>query len=439
MSLSVAIVGAGPAGFYTAAALLKEGEGHRIDILERLPTPYGLIRFGVAPDHQTTKRVVRQFHRIALDERVSYFGNVTVGRDVQLEELRDLYDVVVLTVGAGNDRPLGVPGGDKGGVIGSAAFVGWYNAHPDWRALDPDLDGDAAVVIGNGNVAIDVARILVKTAAETAESDLVDYAARAINGSPIRDVYIVGRRGPVEAKFTNVELREMGALKDAAVIVDEAQLPGDVGNLPEGRERRIKEKNLASLQAFAAIEGGEKTRRVHFVFYASPVEIKGGDRVEAVRFERTRVEDGRALGTGDFFEIPCGLVVAAVGYRSDPVPGAPFDAATATVPNDDGRVAPGLYAAGWIRRGPSGVIGTNRPDAVAVAARVAEDFPNGGGKSGRTAFESLLKTRNVRVVSFDDWLALDEAEVAGAVSPAPRRKFVSVEAMLAHLDKSAAS
>ena len=437
MPLSVAIIGAGPAGFYTADALLKQDAGHRIDMIERLPTPYGLIRFGVAPDHQTTKRVVRQFQRIALNEGVRYFGNVAVGRDVALDELRDIYDVVVLTLGAGNDRPLGVPGEDKAGVVGSAAFVGWYNAHPDLRNLDPDLNVEAAVVIGNGNVAIDVARVLVKTPAETAESDLADYAGRAIHGSPLVDVYCVGRRGPVDAKFTNVELREMGELRDAAVVVDPDQLPDDVGDLPEGRERRIREKNLASLQAFVSTAAGERSRRVHFVFYASPVEILGGDRVAGVRFERTRVEEGRAVGTGAFFDIPCGLVIAAVGYRSDPVPGAPFDERNATVPNDDGRVAPGLYAAGWIKRGPSGVIGTNRPDAVAVAARVAEDFPDGGAKPGRQAFDELLRARGVRVVSFDDWLALDAAEIALAVPPAPRRKFDSVEAMLAHLDDHA--
>jgi ferredoxin--NADP+ reductase len=435
MSLSVAIVGAGPAGFYTADALLKQDEGHRIDIVERLPTPYGLIRFGVAPDHQTTKRVVRQFQRIALNENVSYFGNVAVGRDVDLDELRGLYDAVVLTVGAGNDRPLGVAGEDKRGVVGSAAFVGWYNAHPDFRDLEPGLNSETVVVIGNGNVAIDVARVLVKTPAEAAASDLTEYAARAIHGSPLTDVYVVGRRGPVDAKFTNVELREMGELEDTAVVVDARQLPDDVGDLPEGRERRIKEKNLASLKSFAAMAGGGKTRRVHFVFYASPVEILGPGRVEAVRFERTRVEDGHAIGTGEFFEIPCGLVVASVGYRSDPLPGAPFDDRSATVPNDDGRVAPGLYAAGWIKRGPSGVIGTNRPDAAAVAAHIAEDFPNESAKSGRDGLAALLKTRGVRVVSFDDWLALDEAEVAAASAPAPRRKFDSVEGMLAHLDR----
>ena len=438
MSLSVAIIGAGPAGFYTADAFLKQDKGHRIDIVERLPTPYGLIRFGVAPDHQTTKRVVRQFQRIALSENVRYFGNVSVGRDVALDELRAMYDAVVLTVGAGSDKPLGVAGDDKRGVLGSAAFVGWYNAHPDFRALDPDLNVEAAVVIGNGNVAIDVVRLLVKTPDETAASDLADYAARAIHDSRLADVYLVGRRGPVDAKFTNVELREMGELRDAALVVDAQQLPDDVGDLPQGRERRIKEKNLASLRDFASMSGAWKSRRAHFLFYASPVEILGGDRVEGVRFERTRVEDGRAVGTGDFFDIPCGLVIAAVGYRSDPVAGAPFDVRSATVPNDDGRVAPGLYAAGWIKRGPIGVIGTNRPDAVAVAARVAEDFPQGGAKPGRGAFESMLVTRGVRVVSFDDWLALDAAEVAGAVAPAPRRKFDSIEAMLAHLDKDTA-
>lgn len=435
MSVSVAIVGTGPAGFYTAEALLRKGLDCTIDLIDRLPTPYGLIRFGVAPDHQTTKKVTRNFEKTALNERCRFFGNVTLGRDVTLDELRGMYDAVVLAVGADNDRRLGIPGEDKRGVLGSATFVGWYNAHPDLRDLVPVLDTPAAVVIGNGNVAIDVARVLVKTAAEMAESDLPEFAARAIQASPIRDVYLVGRRGPVEAKFTNVELREMGHLDVAQAVVDAKDLPDVVGDVEDDRDRRLKEKNLATLREFAAQPAGGKTRRVHFLFYASPVEILGGERVEGVRFERTKLDGDRVVGTGQTFDIACGLVIPAIGYRSLPVDGAPFDSRKDIVVNDEGRVAPGLYAVGWLRRGPSGVIATNRPDGVAVAEHIAADFPT-GAKPGRMALEKHLAARGVRVVSFGDWQAIEQAEIAAAQAPAPRRKFERVTDMLALIEKS---
>jgi len=435
MSVSVAIVGTGPAGFYTAEALLRQGVDCTIDLIDRLPTPYGLIRFGVAPDHQTTKKVVRNFEKTALHERCRFFGNVELGRDVTLEELRGMYDAVVLAVGAADDRRLGIPGEDKQGVIGSAAFVGWYNAHPDLRDLAPLLDTPAAVVAGNGNVAIDVARVLVKTAAEMMDSDLPEFAARAIQAAPIRDVYVVGRRGPVEARFTNVELREMGHLDVAQAVVNAQDLPEGVGAIEDDRDRRLKEKNLSTLREFAAQPPGGKARRVHFLFHASPVEILGGERAEGVRFERTRVEGDRVIGTGETFDIACGLVIPAIGYRSLPVAGAPFDARKDIVVNQDGRVAPGLYVVGWLRRGPSGVIATNRPDGAAVAQHIATDIP-AGARSGRAALEKHLAARGVRVVSFADWQTIEQAEFAAASAPAPRRKLERVSDMLALLEKS---
>ena len=433
MPLSVVIVGSGPAGFYAAEALLKSGEADvRVDILDRLPTPFGLIRAGVAPDHQTTKKVAKSFERTALRDEVRYYGNVDVGRDVRLPELREIYDAVVLAVGAPFDRPLGIPGENKAGVYGSAAFVGWYNGHPDFRDLEPDLNTGAVAVVGVGNVAIDVARVLVKTSDEMAASDIPDYAARAIRSAPITDVYMFGRRGPVEAKFTNVELREMGKLENCVPVVDAAQLPEDVGDI-EGRDRRIKERNLASLREFVQRSADEKPKRVHFQFYAAPVEVLGGERVEGLRLERTRVEAGRAVGSGEFFEIPCGLVIPAVGYRSVALEGAPFDEKTCTVPSDDGRVAEGLYAVGWIKRGPTGVIATNRPDGAAVAEYIHADIET-GGKPGRQAFERLCAERGIRPVSYAEWQKIEAVEIAGATPPAPRRKFVTIDDMLAVLD-----
>lgn len=429
MTVSVAIIGTGPAGFYTADALIKKGVDCTIDLIDRLPTPYGLIRFGVAPDHQTTKKVSRAFEKTAVAEACRFFGNVEVGRDVSLAEMREMYDAVVLAVGAGHDRLAGIPGEDKKGVIGSATFVGWYNAHPDLRHLDPDLNTRNVVVIGNGNVAIDIARVLVKTREEMADSDLPEYATAAIEASPITDVYMMGRRGPIEAKFTNVELREMGELKNAVPLVDAAQLPDEVGDLDNPRDQRLKEKNLATLKEFTKFKVADAAKHVHFGFYANPVEILGGDHVEGLRLEKTKVEEGRAVGTGEFFEIECGLVIPAVGYRSLPVADVPFDDKKSIVVHDDGRVAPGLYAVGWVKRGPSGVISTNRPDGVAAAELIAEDC-GAGGKPGRTALSALLAERGIRVVDFDDWKKIESAEIAAAEGPAPRRKFETLTEML---------
>ena len=436
ISVSVAIVGSGPSAFYTADALIKSGLDCRIDLIERLPTPYGLIRGGVAPDHQTTKRAERIYARIAEADNVAWFGNVSVGADVALDDLRSAYDAVILATGAPFDRPLGIPGEDKSGVYGSAAFVGWYNGHPDFANLSPNLNVQAAVVIGNGNVAIDAARVLVKTQEEMATSDLTDDAAAAIHASPITDVYMVGRRGAADAKFTNVELREMGRLSDCAPVVDSADVPDEVTGEMSDRDRRLKERNMATLREFCGAALSGKTKRVHFCFNARPVEILGGDAVEAVRLERTRVENGRAMPTGEFWDLPCGLVIPAIGYWGQKLDGAPFDADRCIVPNTDGRVAPGLFVVGWLKRGPSGVIGTNKPDGEMVAQHIRADGAS-GSKRGRPTLERLLCERGVRWLDFADWQRIDAAEKAAAAHGAPRRKFVRVDDMLDVVDRDA--
>jgi ferredoxin--NADP+ reductase len=433
MSLSVAIIGSGPAAFYTADALVKSDGDCRIDIIERLPCPYGLIRFGVAPDHEKTKNVMRAFAKTASHEDVNFYGNVEIGRDIGLTELRDMYDAVVLAVGAGSDRAVGIPGEDKVGVFGSATFVNWYNGHPDCRDLAPNLNVEAAVVLGNGNVAIDVARVLVKTPTEMAATDLPDYAAQPIQTAPLSDVYMVGRRGPNEAKYTNVELREMGHLENCVPQIDAAQLPDSVEGEMSDRDRRLAEKNLGTVREFVDRKADEKLKRVHFVYYAQPVEILGDARVTGVRFERTEVRDGRAQGLGEFFEIPCGLVIAAIGYTSRPVAETPFDEKGGIVRNDDGRVDDGLYAVGWIKRGPSGVIGTNKPDGKLAAEQIFADL-GASGKAGRAALEAQLAERGVRAVNLAEWQMIEAAEIANAREGAPRKKFVTVDEMLAALD-----
>lgn len=433
MTINVAVIGSGPSGFYTVEALKKSGRDVRVDMIERLPTPFGLIRGGVAPDHQTTKKVARVYEKTAQTEGVGYFGNVEVGRDVSLEELKGMYDAIVLAVGAPRDRKLGIPGEDKTGVFGSADFVGWYNGHPDFTDLKPDLNTETVVVIGNGNVAIDAARVLVKTEAEMAATDIADHAAAAIRDSAITNVYMVGRRGPIEAKFTNVELREMGKLENCVPVVDAGVLPDSVEGEWSDRDQRLKERNLATMKEFLEVDPAGKDKRVHFSFYAKPVEILGGAAVEGIRMERTRVEDGRSVGTGEFFEIACGLVIPAIGYYSEPFPGVPFDEAAGIVVHEDGRVGDGVYAVGWIKRGPTGVIGSNKPDGETAANQILEDITD-GTKPGHEALAALLAERSVRVVDYSDWKKIDEAEARSAREGAPRRKFVTVDDMVKALD-----
>jgi NADPH-dependent glutamate synthase beta subunit-like oxidoreductase len=433
MTINVAVIGSGPSGFYTVEALKKSGKDVRVDMIERLPTPFGLIRGGVAPDHQTTKKVARVYEKTAQSEGVGYFGNVEVGRDVSLDELKGMYDAIVLAVGAPRDRKLGIPGEDKTGVFGSADFVGWYNGHPDFTDLKPDLSTSTVVVIGNGNVAIDAARVLVKTEAEMAETDIADHAADTIQASGITDVYMVGRRGPIEAKFTNVELREMGKLENCVPVIDASVLPDSVEGEWSDRDQRLKERNLATMNEFLEVDPSGKDKRVHFSFYAKPVEILGGATVEGIRMERTRVEDGRSVGTGEFFDIACGLVIPAIGYYSEPFPGVPFDEAAGIVVHQDGRVGDGVYAVGWIKRGPTGVIGSNKPDGETAANQILEDISE-GTKPGHEALQALLAERSVRVVDYSDWKKIDEAEARSARDGAPRRKFVTVEDMVKALD-----
>jgi len=433
MTIKVAVIGSGPSGFYTVDALLKGEKDVQIDIIDRLPTPFGLIRGGVAPDHQTTKKVARVYEKSALADGVAYYGNVEVGRDVSIEELKDMYDAIVLAVGAPRDRKLGIPGEDKIGVYGSADFVGWYNGHPDFTDLAPDLNTATVVVIGNGNVAVDAARVLVKTEEEMTATDLADHAADAIQASPITDVYMVGRRGPIEAKFTNVELREMGKLDNCLPVIDADQLPETVEGDWSDRDLRLKERNLATMKEFPDVDPTGKAKRVHFTFYAKPAEILGGDKVEGIRMEATKVENGRSVGTGEFFNIACGLVIPAIGYFSDPFPGVPFDADNGIVVHNGGRVGDNIYAVGWIKRGPTGVIGSNKPDGDIAATQIFEDIAE-GAKPGRDALDPLLRERDVRVVSYQDWQSIDAAEVSGAKPGAPRRKFVTIEAMVAALD-----
>ena len=420
-----AIIGSGPAGFYTAEALAKAfGETARIDIIDKLPVPYGLIRFGVAPDHQSIKAVSKRYDKVADDPQVRFVGNVAVGEAVSVAELRGLYDAVILATGAPHDRPLGITGEELPGVVGSAAFVGWYNGHPDFADLAPRLDGANAVVIGNGNVALDVARILSKTRAEFAGSDIVGHALDALEGSGVKSITFLGRRGPHQIAMTPKELGELGHLAEAAPSVD----PGDFPPLAEDEalEPGVR-KSVTHLRGFAdSPPSGDKPKTVTFDFFAKPLAVEGEGRVERVLVERTRLDGGRAVGTGETYEVPADLVVSCIGYSSPHIVGVPYDEDGGKYLNDHGQIDDGLYCVGWARRGPSGTIGTNRPDGYEVAEQVERAMPPGsdGGKEGCDALDALLINRGVRSTSFDDWRTIEAAEVAGARPDSPLEKFV---------------
>ncbi len=493
----VAIVGAGPAGFFAAEALLK-GEGPvAIDLVNRLPAPYGLVRDGVAPDHQAIKSVARVYAKILARDEVRYFGNVTLGEDVTVDDLRARYDQIVYAVGAQSDRRLNIPGEDLRESHAAFDFVAWYNAHPDFRDRRFDLDCEHVVVVGNGNVAIDVARILVHSPDRLATTDIADHALEALRGSRVRRVTLLGRRGPAQASFTNPELREFGRLPGVCAEVDGAELELDAAGEAALEGNAVRTRNMATLRGYAetGCEGGERV--VRFRFLVSPVEVVGeGGRVTGVRIERNRLvagEDGymRAVGTGETEVVPCGMVIRSVGYRGAPLPGVPFDERRGIVPNEGGRVVgggraggavvggaavagsaavevveagdgmgggevvPGEYVVGWAKRGPSGVIGTNKADAAATVALMREDLEagvvaggeggtggvRGGGGEGRRGaggrargagdLAELLRERGVRWVDGEGWGRLDARETArGKAQGRPRVKFCTVAEML---------
>jgi ferredoxin--NADP+ reductase len=428
----VAIIGSGPAGFYTAEALQKHyGDAVRIDMLDRLPVPYGLIRSGVAPDHQSIKAVSRRYEKVALTENLRFVGNVLVGGHVSVAELQQLYDAVILATGAPHDRPLDIPGGSLPGVVGSAAFVGWYNGHPDFADLRPPLLTPAAAVIGNGNVALDVARILSKTDEEFAGSDIAGHALEALAGSAIRTVHILGRRGPHQIAMTPKELGELGHLAEAAPQV----LPED---LPPEEDDALLEpgmrKSVMHLRDFARTAPG-KRKTIAFDFFAMPVAIEGDGKVERMVVERTALtEDLRSVGTGETYAIECGLVVTCIGYQTPPIEGVPYEHGRGRFANAEGVIGDGLYCVGWARRGPSGTIGTNRPDGFEVAERIHAALGTGNsGKIGGAGLDPLLAARGAEPVTFQDWQRIEAAEAARARAGSPREKFTSIPEMLAAL------
>ncbi|MCL4748330.1 MAG: pyridine nucleotide-disulfide oxidoreductase [Burkholderiaceae bacterium] len=457
----VAVVGSGPSGFYAAEALLKS-PSVEVDMFERLPVPYGLVRYGVAPDHPRLKLPALAYERIGVTPGFRFIGGVKVGRDLSAQELRDAYDAVVFCHGAETDRALGVAGEALAGSHTATEFVGWYNGHPDFRDRLFDLSHDTAVIIGHGNVAADVCRILAKPVDELAATDIAQHALDALAASRVREIVLVGRRGPAQAKFSDKELRELGEVSGTQVAVDRADLELGAACAAEleGPTGQGAAWNMALLREFAARPARASARRIRFRFLESPAALYGRDRLEGVVLEKNRLEgpafEQRASGTGRTVRLDCGLLFRSVGYKGVRIDGVPFDDDRGIIPNRDGRVisdaspdasvdasvdgsaVPGLYCAGWIKRGANGVIGTNRADAAATIESLLADLvrqTRPARKSDADALLARLAGRGIRWTSFEDWKKIDAAEIRrGAASGKPREKFVDLDEMYAALD-----
>ncbi|MCL4880039.1 MAG: FAD-dependent oxidoreductase [Anaerolineae bacterium] len=457
--LRVAIIGAGPAGFYAAEHLLKQNDvAVQVDMFDRLPTPFGLVRGGVAPDHQKIKSVTKVYDKTASDPNFRFYGYVELGRDVSLDDLRRFYHQIIFTTGAQTDKKLGVPGEDFPGNHPATEFVAWYNGHPDYRDLQFDLTQEKAAVIGVGNVAVDVARILSRTADELAKTDIADYALEALSQSKVKEVYLIGRRGPAQAAFTTPEIKELGEMEDADCIVlpEEAELdPLSKAALEQSTDRSLLKK-VELMQEYSRRGRTSKKRVLVIRFLLSPVEILGSMEegvkgMKLVKNELYSTEAGTLLSrpTDQIETLECGLVFRSIGYRGVPLPGVPFHEKWGTIPNINGRVVKsqdsqeqviGLYTAGWIKRGPSGVIGTNKPDAVETVNMMLEDMKNGitigPEQPDRDAAAAFIKAKQPRCISYNDWLTLDEIELKkGEAIGRPRLKFTKIEDMLAAVKK----
>ncbi|OGS99970.1 MAG: NADP oxidoreductase [Gallionellales bacterium RIFCSPLOWO2_12_FULL_59_22] len=450
--MRVAIIGSGPAGFYAAEALLRRTDTVvHVDMFDRLPTPYGLVRGGVAPDHQSIKAVTRVYEKTAARPTFRFLGNVCLGQDLTVEDLRRHYHQIVYAVGNEDDRRLGIPGEGIARCTPATVFIGWYNGHPDYRHAKIDLSVSRVAVVGNGNVAIDAARILLRTPAELEKTDVAAHALEALRNSRVREVYILGRRGPEQASFTPPELKEFGEMEDVDPIVAPEELAGCM--IPEAAGNSQQEKNLKILQSFAMRQHGEKTKKLHLRFLVSPKKLiaNGDGNVAGLVIEKNRLEvqrDGTvsALGTGETEVLNVGMVLSAIGFAATRIAGVPYDVKARVIANDDGRVVDPAsravianeYVVGWARTGPQGLIGTHKAASAHVVEHMIAD---GAGLEARElpereAIDALLRGRGVQIVSFGDWKRLDDVEVArGEWRGAPRDKIVDVGSMLAVLDQ----
>jgi ferredoxin--NADP+ reductase len=447
-TLSVAVIGSGPAGLYTAEALVKQTAGLdppcrvTVDVLDRLPTPYGLVRYGVAPDHPSIKSIAEYLRGVLEHPDVAFAGGIRLGGEVTREDLLGCYDAVVYATGAMRDRRMGIEGEDLPGSYAATDFVNWYCGHPDSDPGAFTLDAESVAVVGVGNVAVDVARILVRDPDELRRTDVPQPVLEALAASKVREVHVIGRRGPAQAKFTTKELRELGELAGVDIVVgageagpDAFDATGGSGALAES-DRRVR-GNLAVIRDWAARVPAGHRRRLVLRFWLRPARVEGTEHATGLAVERTRIDETGALtGTGELELIPAQMVLRSVGYQSVPLPGVPFDERSHTVPNDEGRVLgpggrplPGEYVAGWLKRGPTGVIGTNKSFAAQTVRSLLADLCPGGARTGAAvapgALAALLAGRDVRPVSYQDWLRVEraEAELGAALGRGARVKL----------------
>jgi ferredoxin--NADP+ reductase len=426
-TVRVAVIGSGPSGIYAADALVSQSEVPvEVDVIDRLPVPFGLVRYGVAPDHLSIRSVRDTLDKTLDKPGVRFLGNVSVGEDVSMAELHRCYDAIVLTYGASRDRRLGVPGEDLAGSVAATDFVAWYCGHPDadrdlFESLVPEATG--VVVVGVGNVAVDVTRVLAKTVAELDHTDMPQYVFDTLAKSKITDIHVLGRRGPAQAAFTTKELRELGELADADIIVDPADMELDEASAALAASDKAVARNVEVMRVWSTEAPSGKPRRIHLHFFARPTELRGTDHVETVVVERTALTpEGSAVGTGEFTEIAANVVIRSVGYRGTALDEVPFDSGRNVIPHTDGRVerdgvtVPGEYVAGWIKRGPTGIIGTNKKDAVQTVASLLADAVAGTLPGPATptaeAVDALLTERGVEVVTTAGWRSIDAAERA---------------------------
>ncbi|MGO4685183.1 FAD-dependent oxidoreductase [Hyphomicrobium sp. 2TAF46] len=443
--LQIAIVGSGPSGFYAAEALLGSALQIQIDMFERLPTPFGLVRSGVAPDHQKLKQPIRVFEEIARSPHFNFVGNIAVGSQITVKELQSAYHAIIFACGASNDRRMNIPGEDLKGSHTATEFVGWYNGHPDYRDRTFDLSQEVAVIIGQGNVAADICRILMRPVDELKSSDIAGHALEALAESKVREVHIIGRRGPVQAKFTTKELRELASLAGTISTIEPAYLElSETCNAELANKRStVAQKNLEVFHCLTANVPDGSRRRIHFRFQASPVALLGEDRVERIRLVHNRLNgepfNQCAIATERREDLSCGLVFRSIGYKGVAIPDLPFDPIRGVVPNmagrvhADGVVLPGLFVTGWLKRGPSGIIGSNRADSLETVDVMLEDLSTTvpARAPGLEGVLPIIKRRSGRIVSLSDWFGVDAAEVQrGRKLGKPREKFTRIGEML---------
>ena len=444
--LRVAVVGSGPSGFYAAEALIRSALVVQVDMIERLPTPFGLVRSGVAPDHPKLKQAILVYEKIASSAEFNFIGNVKVGKDISVEELQQTHHALIFTCGAESDSKLGIPCEDLPGSHTATEFVGWYNGHPDYRDCQFDLSHETAVIVGQGNVAADVSRILAKHVDELKHTDIAAHALEVLAESRVRDIYVVGRRGPAQAKFTSKELKEFGELAQCTPVVDPAELvlnPESETELADKTNAGTK-KVFELFQQFSQLNTSGKPRRCHFTFLKSPSALHGQGRLEQIAFEHNRLQGKpfhqNATGTGELLELQAGILFRSIGYRGTPIPGIPFDDKRGVFPNSDGRITGddgtpvrSLYTAGWIKRGPTGIIGTNRADSVATVDALLADLEHldSSRKSGAAGIYTLLDQRGIRHISYFEWQKIDQVEQdRGKIHGKPREKITSMAEFL---------